>query len=121
MARVAWVVVPLSGGAAIESAVDGRSSAVRWTTAVGGWSLFAIVAIALLIPAVISLTLARVAAPLVIVAAVVVDPCPLAVRCSATFLILELPVVDLAAGLHFMMNMCLACFSSDSLADVFGL
>lgn len=70
MARVAWVVVPLSGGAAIESAVDGRSSAVRWTTAVGGWSLFAIVAIALLIPAVISLTLARVAAPLVIVAAV---------------------------------------------------
>ena len=70
LARIGWVLVALIGGAAIESAVDGRSSAVRWTTAVGGWALFAIVAIALLIPAVISLTLARVASPLAIVGAI---------------------------------------------------
>jgi hypothetical protein len=64
------VVVAVLGGSALESAVDGRSAAVRWTTAIGGWTLFAVVAIALLIPAVISLTVSRVAAPLALVATV---------------------------------------------------
>ena len=57
------------GGTALESAVADRSSAVQWTTAVGGWTLFAIVAVGLLIPAVISLTVTRVGAPLALAAA----------------------------------------------------
>lgn len=71
VARVAWVLVAVIGGGAVESAIDGRSEAVRWTTAIGSWTLFAIVAIALLIPAVVSLTVARVGTPLAVVAAIV--------------------------------------------------
>lgn len=70
VARVAWVLVAVIGGRALDSAVEDRSPAVRWTTSVGGWAVFAIVAAALLIPAVISLTLSRVGAPLALVAAV---------------------------------------------------
>jgi len=70
VARVAWIVVAVVGGTAIESAVDGRSSAVRWVAAVGGWAVFAAVAVALLIPSVRSLTVARLGAPLSIVATV---------------------------------------------------
>lgn len=70
IARVAWVLVAVVGGRALEAAVDGRSSAVRWTTAIGGWGLFAAVAVALLIPSVISLTVSRVGSPLALVAAV---------------------------------------------------
>jgi hypothetical protein len=69
VARVAWVLVAVVGGRALESAVSGRSDAVRWTTAVGGWALFAIIAVGLLIPAAISLTITRVGAPLAVVAA----------------------------------------------------
>ena len=71
VARVAWVLVAVVGGAALDAAVDGRSSAVRWTTAIGGWSLFAVVAVSLLIPSVRSLTATRLGSPLVPVAAVV--------------------------------------------------
>ncbi|WP_040493268.1 hypothetical protein [Ilumatobacter nonamiensis] len=70
LARVAWILVAVIGGSAIESAVDGRSDAVRWTTAIGAWFVFAIVAIALLIPAVVSLTVIRVGTPLAVVAAI---------------------------------------------------
>lgn len=70
VARVAWVLVAVLGGSALESAVGDRSAAVRWVAAIGGWTLFAVVAAALLIPAVISLTLTRVGAPLSVVAAV---------------------------------------------------
>lgn len=69
VARVAWVLVAVVGGAALESAVADRSSAVRWTVAVGAWSLFAVVAVALLIPSVRSLTVTRLGAPLAAVAA----------------------------------------------------
>lgn len=69
VARLAWVLVAVLGGAALESAVDERSSAVRWTVAVGGWTLFAAVAVALLIPSVRSLTVTRLGAPLSAVAA----------------------------------------------------
>jgi len=69
IARVAWILVAVVGGRAIEAAVDGRSSPVRWTVAIGGWSLFAAVAVALLIPAVISLTVSRVGSPLALLAA----------------------------------------------------
>jgi hypothetical protein len=70
VARIAWVLVAVIGGRALESAVDGRTPAVRWTTAVGGWTLFAVVAVTLLVPAVISLTITRVGAPLTLVAAI---------------------------------------------------
>jgi len=69
VARVAWVLVAIVGGGALESAASGRSDAVRWVIAVGGWTLFAIVAVGLLIPAVISLTITRVGAPLSLAAA----------------------------------------------------
>jgi hypothetical protein len=70
IARGAWILVAVIGGSAVDSAVADRSAAVRWTAALGGWTLFAIVAVTLLIPAVMSLTIARVGSPLAIVAAI---------------------------------------------------
>ncbi|MFK7916482.1 MAG: hypothetical protein AB8G14_00275 [Ilumatobacter sp.] len=70
VARIAWVLVAVLGGAALEAAVQDRSSAVRWTVAISGWALFAAVAIALLIPSVRSLTVTRLTAPLAAVATV---------------------------------------------------
>lgn len=70
LARIAWVVAAVVGGTAVEAAVADRSTAVRWVAAIGGWSVFALVAVALLIPSVVSLTIARVGAPLAIVAAI---------------------------------------------------
>jgi hypothetical protein len=69
VARGAWLFVAVVGGSAIESAVDGRSGAVRWTAAIGGWGVFAAVSIALLLPSVLSLTLARLGTPLAVGAA----------------------------------------------------
>ena len=66
VARVAWLVTAVVGGTAVESAVDERSGAVRSVAAIGGWSVFAVIAVALLIPSVISLTLTRVLSPLAI-------------------------------------------------------
>jgi hypothetical protein len=70
VARVAWIVVAVIGGSAVESAVDGRSQAVAWTAAIGGWTLWAIAALALAIAAVWSLTIVRVVVPLGLVATV---------------------------------------------------
>ena len=64
VARAAWVLVAVAGGGAVEAAVDGRSSGVRWVAAVGGWAAFGAVALALLVPSVRSLTVVRVVAPL---------------------------------------------------------
>ena len=71
VARVAWILVAVVGGAALEAGVDDRSSAVRWTVAIGGWAVFAAVAAALLIPSVRALTVSRLGAPLAPVAAAV--------------------------------------------------
>jgi hypothetical protein len=70
VARIAWIVVAVIGGTAVESAVDGRSSAVAWTAAVGGWCLWAVAALGLAIASVWSLTVARVTVPLALVATV---------------------------------------------------
>jgi hypothetical protein len=70
VARVAWIVVAVIGGSAVESAVDGRSSAVAWTAAVGGWGLWAVGALGLAIASTWSLTLVRVVVPLALVATV---------------------------------------------------
>jgi hypothetical protein len=70
VARIAWIVVAVVGGTAVESAVDDRSSAVAWTAAVGGWGLWAVGALGLAIASVWSLTVARVTVPLALVATV---------------------------------------------------
>ena len=67
IARIAWLAVAVAGGAAVESATDGRSEAVRWTAALGGWVLWGLVAAALVIPSVRSLTGARLLAPVSLV------------------------------------------------------
>jgi hypothetical protein len=71
LARLSWLAVALLGGAAIEGAIDDRSDAVRWTAAVGGWTLWGVVAFALLIPSVRSLTVVRLVTPLTLIVAVV--------------------------------------------------
>lgn len=70
VARVAWIVVAVVGGGAIEAAVDGRSPAVAWTAAVGGWGLWAVAALGLVIAAVWSLTIVRILVPLALVATI---------------------------------------------------
>lgn len=70
IARLGWIVVAVVGGSAVQSAVDERSGAVAWTTAIGGWTLWAVVAAALAIPSVRSLTIVRVGVPLALVATV---------------------------------------------------
>lgn len=69
--RVAWVVVAVVGGTALEEGVDGRTSLAAWTTAIVGWSIWAVVAASMAIPAVRTLTFARVLAPLSLVATAV--------------------------------------------------
>jgi len=70
IARAGWIVVAVVGGSAVQAAVDGRSSAVVWTTAIGGWSVWGVVALALAIASVRSLTVVRVGVPLAVVATV---------------------------------------------------
>ncbi len=70
VARIAWVVVAVVGGSAVESAIDGRSSTVAWTAAIGGWGLWAVAALGLAIASVRSLTIVRVAVPLAMVATI---------------------------------------------------
>jgi len=64
IARIAWVVVAVFGGAAVDAAVDGRSGAVAWTAAIGGWAIWGAVALALAIPSVRSLTVVRLLVPI---------------------------------------------------------
>jgi len=71
VARLAWILVAVIGGSAVESAVDGRSSAVAWTAAIGGWTLWAIAALALAIASVRSLTVVRLGVPLAVFATIV--------------------------------------------------
>jgi hypothetical protein len=70
VARLGWVLVAVIGGSAVESAVDGRSAAVAWTAAVGGWALWAVAALGLAIASVWSLTVVRLVVPLALVTTV---------------------------------------------------
>lgn len=72
VARGAWVLVAVLGGSAVDAGVDDRSSGVRWVAAIGGWALWGAVMAALAIPAVRSLTVSRVLAPLAVVSAGVI-------------------------------------------------
>ena len=69
-ARLGWILVAVVGGSAVESAVDGRSAAVAWTAAIGGWTLWAVAALGLAIASVRSLTVVRLVTPLALVAAI---------------------------------------------------
>jgi hypothetical protein len=70
IARVGWILVAVVGGSAVDAAVDGRSSAVVWTTAIGGWTIWAVVALGLAIASVRSLTIVRIGVPLALVATI---------------------------------------------------
>ncbi len=70
VARCAWILVAVIGGSAVESAVDGRSSAIAWTAAIGGWSLWAVGALGLAIAAVRALTVVRLVVPMSLVATI---------------------------------------------------
>jgi len=96
VARLAWLLVAVIGGTAIDAAVDERSSGVRWVAAVGGWTIFTLVALALVIPAVRSLTAARVLAPLSLgaVAATIVGGAG-----AADVLLLAIPAVIATAAI----------------------
>ena len=64
VARLAWILVAVIGGSAVESAVEGRSSAVAWTAAIGGWGLWAVGALGLAVASIWSLTVVRIVVPL---------------------------------------------------------
>lgn len=65
------MLVAIVGGAAVEGAVAERSDAVRWVAGVGGWTAWAVVMAALAVPAVRSLTVARLGTPVALVVAAV--------------------------------------------------
>jgi hypothetical protein len=66
IARAGWILVAVVGG----SAVQGRSPTVAWTTAIGAWTIWAVVALGLAIASVRSLTIVRIGAPLAIIATI---------------------------------------------------
>jgi hypothetical protein len=70
IARAGWILVAVVGGSAVDAAVEGRSSAVAWTTAIGGWTVWAVVALGLAIASVRSLTIVRIGAPLAFIATI---------------------------------------------------
>lgn len=67
--RLLWFSLPYSAGALFVDALDGRSSGVGSTAAVGLWTGWAIGLIALLVPHTVSLTFLRIVAPASLAAA----------------------------------------------------
>jgi hypothetical protein len=57
--RILWVVVAVGGSWSIGDAVDGRSVAVRSTVMVGGWLMWGIGVVALVVPSTLGLTVMR--------------------------------------------------------------
>ncbi len=100
IARGAWVLVAIVGGAAIDGALADRSDAVRWVAGVGCWTLWGLVMAALAVPAVRSLTIARVGAPLSLVVAVVAA-------------VAGTPALDLALLVVPAVVACVAIFTAD--------
>lgn len=71
VARAAWIAVAWVGGQAIDAAVDGRSDAVRTVAASVGAAAWVVGVATLAVPAVATLTAARVVVPLAIPAAAI--------------------------------------------------
>ena len=63
LVRVAWLVLPLTVGPALTSALDDASTAVRVVGAALAWAAWAVVLVAVLVPRTTSLTVLRVGAP----------------------------------------------------------
>lgn len=63
LARAAWLAVAIAGGLAIGEALDHRSRAVQLVGTAGAWAGFAVGALALALPGVKTLTLARAVVP----------------------------------------------------------
>lgn len=57
--RLVWVAVAVAGVWSVGDAVDGRSTAVRWTVAIGAWLLWGIGVVALVVPSAFGLTVTR--------------------------------------------------------------
>ncbi len=63
IARLAWLLVAVVGGSAVEQAIDGRSDAVRWTVGIGSWVGWTVIMLSLVIASVRTLTIVRVGVP----------------------------------------------------------
>jgi hypothetical protein len=70
--RVAWLVVAVVGGSAVGEALSEHSRAVQVAGTAAAWAGWAIGAVALAVPSVVTLTVARVVVPGSIVVAVVI-------------------------------------------------
>ncbi len=99
VARIAWIIVAVLGGTAIDAALSDRSDAVGTTAAIGSWTLWGAVMLALAIPSVWSLTIARVLSPFA----------PGAAGAAALF---GAPAVDVAALAVPSVVACGAIFSA---------
>jgi hypothetical protein len=75
LARAAWLLVAVIGGAAVGEALAGHARAVEVAGTAAAWTGWAVGALALAVPGVATLTLARAAVPasLIVSAATVVD------------------------------------------------
>jgi len=100
IARIGWVIVAVVGGAAVEAAVEDRSSQVRYVAAIGGWAVWGVVALALAIASVRSLTTVRVGTPLALVA-------------TAAAALAGAPAIDLALLGFPAFVTCVAVFSAE--------
>jgi len=69
--RILWVAVGLAGAWSIGDALDGRSAAVRTTVTIGGWLVWGIGVVALVVPSALGLTVMRMVAALACGAAIV--------------------------------------------------
>jgi hypothetical protein len=71
LARIVWLVAAVLGGSAIGDALAGHSRAVQLTGTIGAWLGWAAVAVALVVPSTVSLTIVRSVVPASVVVAVV--------------------------------------------------
>ena len=81
-----WLAVGLGGAWSIGDAVDGRSAAVRTTVAIGGWVLWGIGVVALVVPSTLALTVMRMISALAFGAAVLSWSAGAPAASGATFL-----------------------------------
>ena len=86
-ARIAWLAVAVLGGEAIGDALSSHSRPVQVTGTVGAWITWGVVALALLVPSTVSLTVVRTIVPAAVVASVLAavesDDAVAAVTCVA--------------------------------------
>jgi hypothetical protein len=67
--RVLWLTLPFTTGDALGTALASRSTPVQHTVAIGAWALWALLAVALVVPHAVTLTSVRVGVPGAVVVA----------------------------------------------------